>query len=101
MVLKEGYIKLKKVKGVRKRFYELTSIAYYNYLQLFRILKSNSELYSRLNLLNDELNVKRSEFKNIYGYSIINAQVNQFLKAWPLVEKLVLLFKEAMERFKE
>jgi len=73
-LLQEGCIKLKKVKGVRKRFYELTSIAYYNYLQLFRIFKSISELYTRLNVINDELEANKAELKNTNGYSIMMSE---------------------------
>jgi hypothetical protein len=54
-----------------------------------------------LNVINNDLDAKRSELKNVYGYSIMNDQVKQFLKSWHLVEKLFILFKDAMERFKE
>ena len=99
-MLQEGYIKLDKVKGIRVRYYELNSIAYYNYLHLFRIVKSNSELFTRLDAISSEIKTKRTELKDINGYRIINKRVKQFLNAKPVVEKLLISFKDAMERFK-
>jgi len=99
-MLQEGYINLDKVKGSRVRYYELNSIAYYNYLHLFRIVKSNSELFTRLDAISSEIKTKRTELKDINGYRIINKRVKQFLNAKPVVEKLLISFKDAMERFK-
>lgn len=68
---------------------------------LFRIVKSNSELFTRLDAISSEIRAKKTEFKDINGYRIINKRVKQFLNAKPVVEKLFIAFKDAMERFKE
>ena len=80
-------------------YIELPSIAYYIYQQLFRIFKSNSEIYTRLDVVNNDLEANKTDLININGYSIINERVKQFLNAKPLVDKLTILFKEAMEKF--
>ncbi|MFX1461056.1 MAG: hypothetical protein ACFFBT_16495 [Promethearchaeota archaeon] len=98
-LIKRKYIKLEKIKGIRKRFYKLSSIAYYNYLRFYRRFKSISRLYRKLNELNNKLERKREELQNLYGYININKQVKQFLNAMPLVEKLVALFSDAKEKF--
>ncbi len=100
-LIKKRYIKLEKVRGVRKRFYELSSIAYYNYLRFYRRFKSISKLYRKLNELNNELERKKEELKNIYGYTNIKERVKQFLNTMPLVEKLIVLFRDAKEKFRE
>ena len=100
-MLQEGYIKLNKVKGVRIRNYELNSIGYYNYLHLFRIFKSNSELLTRLEGIHSNLQADKDELKKIDGYRVLNQRIKQFLMAKSIIEKLHIAFKDAMEKFKE
>ncbi len=100
-LLQEGYIELNKVKGVRIRSYELNSIAYYQYLYLFRIFKSNSELLTGLNVLYIEIKAEKDELKTTKGYKNIERRVKQFLVTRPIIERLSLAFKDAMEKFKK
>ena len=100
-MLQEEHIKLMKLKGVRIRYYELSSIAYYNYHQLFKIFKLNSELYTKLDAINSELKANKAELKGINGFSNISKRVKQYLYTKPLIEKLFVSFQDAMEKYKE
>lgn len=42
----------------------------------------------------------KDELKKNNGYRIINARIKQFLTAKPIIEKLHIAFKDAMEKFK-
>ena len=52
-------------------------------------------------MLNNEIKAKKADLKNIEGYRLISKRVKQFLIVKPIIEKLLLSFKNALERFKE
>lgn len=97
--LQKGYIKLHKIKGVRKRFYHLPSIAIYSYLRYYRRFNSISDQYSRLKEINDELEAKKEELEHLNGFNAIQRRINEFLKAKPIVDKFTLSFKNALDQF--
>jgi len=97
--LQKGYIELHKIKGVRKRFYSLPSIAFYSYLRYYRRFTSISNQYRRLKEINDELEAKKEELENLNGFNAIQRRINEFLKAKPLVDKFNISFKNALDQF--
>ncbi len=70
-------------------------------MYLFRIFKSNSELLTGLNVLYLEIKAEKDELKTAKGYKNIERRVKQFLVTRPIIERLSLAFKDAMEKFKE
>jgi len=97
--LQKGYIELLKIKGVRKRFYSLPSIVFYNYLRYYHRFNSISKQYIKLKDINVELEAKNKDLENLNGFDAIKKRVNEFLKAKPLVDKFTVFFKDAMDQF--
>ena len=98
--LQKGYIELQKITGIRKRFYRLPSIAYYSYLRYSRRFNSISNRYKQLKDIQDELEAKKDELEDLIGFNAIQTRLKEFLEAKPLVDKLAILFKAAVDKFK-
>lgn len=97
--IKKRYIELQKIKGVRKRFYNLPSIAYYSYLRYYNRFNSISKHYNRLKEINDELEAHKEELRELNGFNQLQRRLNEFLKAKSLVNKLTISFKNALDQF--
>jgi len=97
--LQKRYIELQKIKGIRKRFYSLPSIVFYNYLRYYHRFNSILEQYSQLKEIKDELDANKEELDNLNGFYAIQNRLNEFLKAKPLVDKLTISFKRALDQF--
>ena len=97
--LQKGYIELLKITGVRKRFYMVPSIAFYSYLRFSQRFNSISMQYNQLKEIQDELEAKKEDLGDLNGFSAIQTRLKEFLEAKPLVDKLSVLFKDALDKF--
>ena len=99
-LLKKGFIKLEKVKGIRKRFYTIPSIAYSNYLKQYQRFKYINQFKKKIDLIFQEMKNREDELKELNGYNVILEWVEQILKLFVVVEKGINLFENAVDHFK-
>ncbi len=99
-LLKKDLIELEKVKGVRKRFYEIPSIAYSNYLKQYQRFKYINQFKNKIDQIFQEMKNREDELKRLDGYDIMLEWVEQILKIFVFVEKGIKLFENAVNHFK-
>jgi len=97
--LQEGYIKMEKIKGIRKRFYIMPSIAYSNYLKQYKRLRRIHQYKDKFEQIYQKLTSEREELSELEGYDTIYSWVSQFLGLFGLVEKGIKIFKKALTNF--
>lgn len=99
-LLKKGFIKLEKLKGIRKRFYLMPSIAYSNYLKQYHRFNYINQYKSKIEQIYQEMKNREKELKELEGYDVIFEWVEQILKLFVVVEKGIKIFENAVNHFR-
>jgi len=99
-LLNKGFIKLEKIKGIRKRFYIMPSIAYSNYLKQYQRFKHINQNKNKIEQIFQEMKNREDKLKKLKGYNVILEWVDQSLKLFVVVEKGIKLYENAINYFK-
>ncbi len=99
-LVKKGFIKNEKIRGVRKRFYVMPSIGYSNYLKQYQRFKLINKLKNKIERVFQEMNKREKELKQLDGYDIIFEWLKEASQLFVIVEGGIKIFEKALDYFK-
>jgi len=100
-LVKKGFIKNEKIRGVRKRFYVMPSIGYSNYLKQYQRFKLINKLKNKIERVFQEMNKREKELKQLDGYDIIFEWLKEASQLFVIVEGGIKIFEKALDYFKK
>jgi len=93
------YISIEKIERIRQRKYILPSIGYFNMLKFYNRFQEIGNQKQKLTEIYKEMNDRKEELKDLNGYDLVKKRTYEFLQSLEIVDKAVVLFREAMNDF--